>query len=63
MTADFFVKLIEAAKLTGLKTYLAGIGLIALGVYQITEGNVEDGHKTILEGLAIAGFRAAVAKI
>ena len=60
---DVFAKLLEAAKLTGAKTYIAGLGMVCLGVYQITEGDVETGTKTVTEGLAIIGIRAAVAKI
>jgi hypothetical protein len=63
MKTEFFAKLLEAAKLTGLKTYIAGLGLVALGVYQISDGQVDTGYQTILEGVAVAGFRAAVAKI
>jgi hypothetical protein len=63
MNSSVFEKLIEAAKLTGLKTYLAALGFIALGVYQITEGEVEVGIQTILGGLTISGFRSAVAKV
>ncbi|MFA5682765.1 MAG: hypothetical protein WC999_15660 [Hydrogenophaga sp.] len=62
MKTEFFAKLLEAAKLTGLKTYIAGGGLIALGVYQISEGNVEEGVTTVLAGWGACGFRAAIDK-
>lgn len=50
-------------KLTGLKTYIAGVGMIAFGVYQITEGDFDAGMKLIMEGFALFGVRAAIGKM
>lgn len=47
--------------LTGYKTYLAAAGLFGLGVYQISQGNMEVGIQSLLAGLAAFGIRTAVA--
>lgn len=44
----------------GFKTYVAAIGLVAHGVYQITQGNVDIGVTEVLAGLAAFGLRNAV---
>ena len=53
---------IKLLKLTGFKTYIAAIGSIAFGVYQITEGNIDEGVKLIIAGFGAFGFRAALEK-
>ena len=40
---------------SGFKTYIAGVGLIALGVYQMTQGDYQTGMQTIAAGLAVFG--------
>ena len=55
--------IINLLKLTGYKTYIAGIGMICLGIYQITQGEFDSGMKTIAEGLAVFGVRAAIEKV
>jgi hypothetical protein len=50
------------AKLKGKKTYIAAVGLAGLSVFQLSQGNV-DGLQTLLQALAAAGLRDAVAKI
>jgi hypothetical protein len=55
-------KLLEAAKLTGLKVYIAGAGTMCLGAYQISEGQVEEGVQTFLLGFGACGFRALAEK-
>lgn len=42
----------------GYKTLMAGIGLLALGVYQITQGEMDQGMRSIAEGLAVIGLGA-----
>lgn len=42
--------------LTGYRTLIGGIGLIGLGVYQITDGQVEKGVESIGLGLAAIGI-------
>lgn len=48
--------------LDGYKTYIAGIGLIALGVYQITQGQIEVGVQSIIAGLGMMAIRNAITK-
>ena len=48
--------MLKFLQLSGFKTYLAGLGLIGLGVYQITEGKLEEGIATISAGLAAIGI-------
>ncbi len=45
------------------KTVLSAIGLIGLGVYQISQGQYETGIQSILAGLAMLGLRHAIAKV
>lgn len=59
---EFYAKMLEALKLTGMKVYIAGIGGICLGVYYITEGDVEKGVETVLIGFGAIGGRAAYQK-
>jgi len=49
--------------LNGYKTYLGGLGMIGLGVYQISQGEVEAGLKSLAEGLAIIGIGHKMAKV
>lgn len=44
------------------KTVVAGVGLVALGVYQLTQGNVPVGVQSVLAGVAALGIRHAIAK-
>ena len=46
--------------LSGYKTYLVALGLIAKGIWLITEGDYDDGIKTILEGLGFAALRRGI---
>jgi hypothetical protein len=46
--------------LQGWKTYLAGAGLIGLGVYQISQGQIEQGIQSILAGFGLLAARRAV---
>jgi hypothetical protein len=45
----------------GYRTYAAGVGLIGLGVYQLTQGDVDRGLASVMAGLAAFGVRAALA--
>lgn len=47
---------------SGWKTYVAGIGLIGLGVYQISQGQYEAALQSIAAGIAALGLRHAVEK-
>jgi hypothetical protein len=49
--------------LNGFKTYIAAIGLIGLGLWQLSQGQVEAGFASILSGLAMLGLRQAVGRI
>ena len=54
------------SQLSGLKSYLAGAGLIVVGVVEVTKGPL--GQKlapwvTILLGVAVIGLRHALSKI
>lgn len=51
-----------ASWLDGRKTYLAGIGLIGVGLAQIGEENYQGGIEKIFEGVAIISLRAGVKK-
>lgn len=44
-----------ATFLDGYKTLIAGIGLIALGVYEATQGNVDQGLTHMAGGLGLIG--------
>lgn len=48
--------------LTNKKTYIAGVGLVCFGIYQMTEGQFDAGLKSILEGAAIIALRLGIAK-
>jgi hypothetical protein len=48
--------------LDGYKTYLAGVGLIGLGLYQVSIGHLEQAGQSFLAGLAAFGLRSAIAK-
>ena len=54
--------IIKLLKLTGFKTYIAAVGMIAQGVYLITEGQYMEGWALVNAGLAAFGFRAALDK-
>jgi hypothetical protein len=46
----------------GWKTWLAGLGTIALGVYEIKIGNTESGIQKILAGLGLIGIGHKIEK-
>ncbi len=47
--------------LKGYKTYMAAAGLLVLGVYQVSTGQVISGVQTLFSALAAAGLRSAIA--
>ncbi len=47
---------------SGYKTYSAAIGLICLGIYELTQGNYDAGLARIGEGVGLLGLRHAVSK-
>jgi hypothetical protein len=49
--------------LSGYKTIIAAIGLLGLGVYQVSQGNTEAGFQSIAAALAAFGLRSAIAKV
>ena len=48
--------------LNGKKAYIGAIGLMALGVYELTQGQLEKGLQDIMAGFGLLGLRHAVAK-
>ena len=42
--------------MNGYKTYIAGIGLVGLGAYEISQGQTDQGIQHIAEGLAVFGI-------
>lgn len=52
----------KAMKWLSSKTIWGGVGLIALGVYHLTQGEVGEGARNILEGLTAIGIRHGVWK-
>lgn len=54
--------ILKLLKLTGFKTYIAGVGMIAQGIYMLTEGQYMEGWALINAGIAAFGFRAAMEK-
>lgn len=47
--------------LSGYATYITAIGLLGLGIYQISQGHINEGIETILGALAAAGLRRGIA--
>ena len=48
--------------LDGYKTIVAAVGLVALGVYQLSQGQLELGFQSLMAGLAALGLRHAIEK-
>lgn len=48
--------------LDGWKTHLAALSLLALGIYQITQGQFEAGVQSVLGAAAAFGLRSAISK-
>jgi len=48
--------------MSGLKTIAAAIGLLGLAVYQLTQGQYEQGVQSLLAALAAFGLRHAISK-
>ena len=48
--------------LDGYKTYLGGLGMIGLGVYQLSQGEIQAGLQSLAEGLAVIGIGHKIAK-
>lgn len=46
--------------LAGWKTYISGIGLIGLGLYQISQGNFQEGITSIIAGIGLLSARRAL---
>lgn len=46
----------------GSKTFWSGLGLIAFGIFNIVQGDVENGIRSIAEGFGFIGLRHAIAK-
>ena len=46
--------------LAGYKTYIAALGLIGLGIYQLSSGDLATGGHTLLTGLGMFGLRTAM---
>jgi hypothetical protein len=52
--------LLLMARLAGYKTYIAALGLLGLGVFQITQGQVNEGLASIGQAFVAAGLRNAL---
>lgn len=52
-----FQTLLNFGPFSGFKTTVAAVGLVALGVYQLTTGDVVTGGQSIVAGLGILGAR------
>lgn len=50
------------ALINGYKTYIAGVGLGCLAVYQITQGDLTGAYQSVIAALAAVGLRHAVEK-
>lgn len=50
------------ARLNGSKTYIAAAGLAGLAIYQLSQGQLTEGARTIGQALAAAGIRHAITK-
>lgn len=48
--------------LSGFKTYVAGLGLIGLGLYQFSEGKYPEAYASIMAGLGLLFARRAMAR-
>lgn len=46
--------------LTGYKTYLAAAGLVGLGIYQLSQGDIQGAIHSFGEALAAFGLRVAI---
>lgn len=47
--------------LAGYKTYLSAIGLVGLGIYQLSTGDIPTGIQSILGAAAAASLKNAIA--
>lgn len=47
----------------GYKTYLAGVGLFGLALYQFTQGDLNQAFETFFLGLSAFGLRHAITKL
>lgn len=54
--------LLDKLPLNGYKTYLAGVGLLGLGVYQLSQGEFEQAMQSFLLGGAALGLGHKVEK-
>lgn len=45
----------------GYKTYVAAVGLAALAVYQLTQGEVNQAAQSLMQAAVAAGLRSAIA--
>ena len=50
------------SKTTGWKTYLAAAGLMALAIWQTSQGDHQVAVQTFLAGFAVLGLRHAIGK-
>lgn len=49
--------------LPGFKTYIAALGLLGLGVYQLSQGDYPSAVQSIMGALAAFGIRTAVKRL
>lgn len=49
--------------LKGKLTYLSGLGMVGMGAYLMSQGNLDTGVQLILNGLAAFGVRRAIGNL
>lgn len=49
--------------LSGYKTYIVGVAMVAGGLVKMIDGDMDSGLRLIGEGLSVAFMRAAISKI
>lgn len=49
------------AALSGYKTYISALGLLGLGIFQLSTGSFQAGLQSILAGAAAASLKSAIA--
>lgn len=48
--------LLKLEIMSGYRTYVAAVGAIALGIYLITQGQIEEGIASIVGGIGLLGL-------
>lgn len=48
--------------LAGYRTYIAAVGLVGLGLYQLSQGQIEAALESFAQALGLFGLRAAIGR-